>query len=388
MLSMQTFAALKSMPDLLSSLAAEDLSPANTLSLLTHLRKTIPSPLAVAALETARLRQKAADKFIHAGAMFFTAEALQQATAQVVAEHHARLLASYRQVADLGCGIGGDAIILGQGAAVLALDRDVLRLQMARENAVVYHADVTCLQADITMPLPFRHVPAAFFDPARRTDQKRIFSVKDYLPPLEIIQEWDFQALLVKISPGVRLAELAHLRAGIEFVSLNGELKEALLHCGELAFDGCCATHLPSGERLFSMGYAAPPLATQPLSYLYEPDPAVIRAGLLAEVLVHLGLTAYRLDETIAYMTGDQAIAHHWLRCWRIDEWMPFNLKKLRARLTEKGVGSITVKKRGSPILPEEFQKMLRLKKADGHAVVVLTQLRGQPIVLISYELI
>jgi len=46
----------------------------------------------------------------------------------------------------------------------------------------------------------------------------------------------------------------------------------------------------------------------------------------------------------------------------------------------------VTVKKRGSPVTPEELQKMLKLKKGDHHAVVILTRLKGHHVALISFE--
>src|ERR1051325_5313067 len=85
------------------------------------------------------------------------------------------------------------------------------------------------IRADLTDPLPFKGIHAAFFDPARRSGEKRIFSVKDYSPPLDIIRTWPFEALLIKLSPGVDLAELAAYPGSIYFVSVDGELKEALL---------------------------------------------------------------------------------------------------------------------------------------------------------------
>ena len=384
MFSLELLEALRSETALLTSLAQTDLS--DTLTHLTRLRKHHSPPFAAAALETALLRQKATDKFQHANQMFFTAEALQQATHQAVAHHHAQLLADFPVIADLGCSIGGDLIALGQQATVIGLDLDFIRLAMARHNTAVYGVDAHFIQADLTAPIPLKNIVAAFFDPARRDEARRIFSVQDYAPPLDKVLDWDFRALLVKISPGVKIDEIRHLPAGIEFVSYGGELKEALLHLGELAFTGFRATCLPAGGTLFPMGYAPPPVTDQPRRYLYEPDPAVIRSGLFSEMLAHLNLEAYRLDETIAYLTGDEPIKSAWLRCWQIDDWLPFNLKKLRARLVEKGVGKVTVKKRGSPITPEELQKMLHLKKGEHHAVVTLTRLRDQPIVLISYD--
>jgi hypothetical protein len=172
----------------------------------------------------------------------------------------------------------------------------------------------------------------------------------------------------------------------LEFISEGGDLKEALLCLGAGAFKGCRATRLPEGETLTDLALPAPSLAPAPLQYLYEPDPAVIRAGLFGEMLAHIDLTAYRLDETIAYLTGDSLPASPWVRTWRIDAWMPFHLKRLRAFLQAQGVGQVTVKKRGSPLSPEALQKALALKKGGGHAVVILTRLAGQPIVLITLD--
>ncbi len=370
------------MPELLQELAQADLSAVNTLPLLTRLRKMYSPELAAAALETAQLRQKAELKFSRASEMFFTRDALQQATHETVAHYHAQKLALFKGIADLGCGIGGDTLALGQVSHVIGMDMDAVRLVMARHNARVYQSQADFIQADVTA-CPVKNIPAAFFDPARREAGKRIFSVRDYLPPLDRIPPFD--AMLVKISPGVQLEEIAHLDAGIEFVSYEGDLKEALLHFGQLKFEGKRATRLPDSETLRPLGYDPPPLTDVPRRYLYEPDPAVIRAGVFSEMLAHLGLTAYRLDEEIAYLTGDEIVKSGWLRTWRIDDWMPFHLKKLRAALREKNIGQVTVKKRGSPITPEQLQQMLHLKGSQ-HATIILTQLRGQPIVLLSYD--
>jgi hypothetical protein len=381
--------ALDHQPDLLHHLSQQNLRPQQTLSILTQLRKHYPPDLAAAALETARLRLKGRAKFHLADQLFFTDSALQQASSESVAAYHADLLRPYRWVADLGCGIGGDALQIGQVTSVLGLDLDPVRLWMARHNAQVYGAQAEFIQTDLTQPLPFgRIVEALFFDPARRDQEKRIFSLRDYQPPLRQLREWAYRAGLVKISPGVQWEELHHLpfQAGIAFISLAGELKECLLHLGELAFDGPQAVLLPQGLRLQSQGLPAPPLSPQPLAYLYEPDSAVIRAGLFGELAALVPSPLYRLDESIAYLTSDSPIESPWLRGWPIHGWMPFQLKKLRAALTQLGVGRVTIKKRGSPMSPEELEHLLSLKKGPRHTTLFMTQLAGRPIALWSLD--
>src|SRR5262249_12351504 len=110
---------------------------ATFLACFETLRKRHPPELAKVALETAILRAKARDKFSAAERMFFTREALEQATSAVVAHHRATRFASFGCVADLCCGIGGDALALASvGVQVEAVDSDPLRVAMAEANAI------------------------------------------------------------------------------------------------------------------------------------------------------------------------------------------------------------------------------------------------------------
>ncbi len=395
--------------DLLAELKTADLSEANTLRLLTDLRKRYPADMAAAVLETARLRIKAREKFLsqHSERLFATREALEQATHYAVAlEHSSHFLiptdtfyTSFDRVFDLGCGIGGDTLSLAfdlarLGTQIIALDRDPLRLALAQANLAPDHYGrwVRLIQADLTQPLPFTRGGAAFFDPARRTGYKRVFSVSDYTPPLDIIFSWNFEALLVKLSPGVDLAELAPYGNTVGFISVNGDLKEALLCRGAFDDGKMWATVITTnGDRAESTtlsftGQPALPLR-EPHGYLYEPDPAIIRAGLFGELAEHLKLAMYRLDETIAYLTADSLVQTPLARAWIIDDWMPFNLKKLRAYLRERNVGRVTVKKRGSPLTPEELIAKLKLPGGGEERVVVLTHVLNQPAVLICRAL-
>ena len=117
----------------------------------------------------------------------------------------------------------------------------------------------------------------------------------------------------------------------------------------------------------------------------FEPDPSILRAGLVQNLAVELNATM--LDETIAYLTLDEQIATPWGRYWQIVDWMPFNLKKLRRYLVERQVRHVTVKKRGFPMSPEEVIAKLKLKKGTESRVLVMTRLRNNPIVLICTEI-
>jgi hypothetical protein len=119
---------------------------------------------------------------------------------------------------------------------------------------------------------------------------------------------------------------------------------------------------------------------TEPKSVLYEPDPAIIRSGLVAKLAQTL--SASQLDSQIAYLTSETRLTTPFARAWMIEDWFPFQLKKLRAYLRQHDIGHVTVKKRGSPLEPEFLIQQLRLH-GSLERVLVLTHLRGKPIVII-----
>jgi hypothetical protein len=126
---------------------------------------------------------------------------------------------------------------------------------------------------------------------------------------------------------------------------------------------------------------AGPPRVGRPGSWLYEPDGAVIRAGLVGEVVAAVP-GGRLLDPTIAYVAADAVVPTPFARPYQVTDVLPFSLKRLRELLRRRGVGRVTVKKRGSAVDPEMLRRELRLA-GHGHAIVVLTRVAGAPTVLL-----
>ena len=373
--------------------AAESLEPREQ-DFLRHfqaLEREYTADLARAALETAILRQEAKSKFPFAVRMYFTRPALEQASAYEVSSYRSERYRDFKALADLACSIGGDTLALAAIAPVTGIDLDPLRLAMAQANlnALGWGDRAEFLLSDLRDPLPFGLPGAAglFFDPARRAQGRRIHSVREYLPPLEVALGWleRYPALGVKISPGVKLEEVEGYGAEVEFISLNGDLKEATPWFGPLKQALRRATVLP-GPHILSSEVEPQALLRLPVkapgAYLYEPDAAVLRAGLVA--MLGARLDAAQLDPDIAYLTAEERRHTPFARVWTVEDWFPFGLKRLRSYLRARGVGRVTVKKRGSPLQPEELIRDLRLSGESGR-VVFLTHLRGRPIVVICY---
>lgn len=353
-----------------------DLEP-DYLRAVQRLTAEFPEPLARAAVDQAILRRRAASKFGSPSDLFFTREGLEQATAEPVARHRARRFQGFQRILDLGCGIGGDALALAAVSPVVATDLDARRLEILRANArrcgFGERIDVVC--ADVRRP--FLRVPpgtAAFADPDRRRNGRRTRKTDLSDPPLAALLAWlaSVEAMAVKVSPAVDLEEIRELPCEVEFISLDGELKEATLWFGAFRQGSRRATILPAGLGLEG---EPPDLPIGPLGdYLCEPDPAVMRAGLVGMVGEALG--ARLLSPGIGFLTMDDPVTTPYGRSFRIKHAAPFRLKSLQELLTRAGVGRLTIKRRGSPVEPGAIERRLNLR-GDREEILVLTRVAG-----------
>ena len=100
--------------------------------------------------------------------------------------------------------------------------------------------------------------------------------------------------------------------------------------------------------------------------FLYEPDGAVIRAGLVTAVAA--GVDGGLLDRHIAYVTADASFRTPFARSYEVLETLPHREKPLRAALHERGIGRLTIKKRGVDVVPDQLRKRLALtRRRRGH---------------------
>jgi hypothetical protein len=385
-LKILAFLASEQGQNLLEQLSHQNLSEQNTLKIITRLRQEFDMEQASALLTMAILRQKAVTKFGDAAIkMFFTDTALQQASDPLIRAYRAKKSQNLA-VLDLCCGIAADSLAFASaGASVHGIDINPLRIAIAGYNADMLGIDASFEIADARV-YQATNVDMIFFDPARRDEHgKRIFDVEGYIPPLSLIKNWQSKQIMIKLAPGVDLNQLKDYGGLVEFISVSGDLKEAVLYLGTEE-SGLKATLFHDGEIYHWQREGDTPdiNLAEPRGYLLEPDASILRANLVQDITWHF--SGWMLDETIAYFCCDVPIDSPWVRRWRIRDWMPFNLKKLRAYLREADIGKLTVKKRGSAIQPEDLIKQLKLK-GNEPATLVLTRYKGQQIVVICDEM-
>ena len=170
------------------------------------------------------------------------------------------------------------------------------------------------------------------------------------------------------------VCDLRDLDAEVEFVSLAGELKECVLWFGPPRTAPRRATVLPSGDALS----AEAPRESRPHAevgaFLYDPDPAVTRAGLVSNLAEQLD--AHPIDPQVLLLTSDRHTITPFATAFRVEHVAPFHVKLLRDYLRRHAIGRVPVVKRGSPA---DADDLLRKLKLDGphHRTLILTRTDG-----------
>ena len=370
-------------------------SERDVLAIVSDLRKHGHSPTLVAAVLTqSKLRRKAVAKFgDFASQMLFTEAGLEQATRLPVAARHAGRFraAGIRRVADLGCGIGGDALALAAlELDVLAIEADEVTAAIASFNLAPFpSARVEQRRAE---DVDLREIDGVFLDPARRTaghtQTERLTDPDDYTPSLGFAYELATgRSVGLKLGPGFD-RDLIPSTAEAQWVSADGQVVELGLWFGALARPGIHRAALVlRGDRADELTADAdsPDEETGPLGeFLYEPDGAVIRARLIGDLARRLG--GRMLSEQIAYITTDRPAETPFAAGFRVLETLPYAEKDLKKALRQRGIGTLEIKKRGVDVDPAALRRRLGLN-GDRPATLILTRVAGRHTALLAERL-
>jgi SAM-dependent methyltransferase len=389
--------------------AAGDATAVDPLRAVTALRRAHPGadPTLVAEVLTqVRLRRRGRPRLGDlVDRLLLTDNGLEQATRTAVADLRARRYAAAgaTHVADLGCGLGLDALAFARaGMRVTAVERDPVTAALAAANAEEsgYADRITLVTGDVTdaalLDRVLVGVDAAFVDPARRDPAagrdgraQRVTDPAAWSPPWTWVEQVAARVprTAAKVAPGVPHA-MTPAGGCATWTSVDGQLVEA-----ELAWPALCAPDVRRRAVMLRGADADPggvaesadaleaerPAPVGPVGrWLVEPDDAVIRAGLVADLAGTLH--GRLLDPRVAYVTTDvDRGPGAYGRRFEVHEAMPYDLAALRSSLVARGVGHVVVKKRATSLDPDVVRRDLRLLRAPGTAVVVLTRIGADP---------
>ena len=367
-------------------------SEKDVLRMVTDLRKQGHSPGLVAAVLTqAKLRKKAVGKFGEfASRMLFTEAGLEQATRLSVAARHAGRFraAGLNRIADLGCGIGGDALALAAlELEVTAVEADEVTAAIAAFNLAPFPS--ATVEHGRAEDVSLRAIDGVFLDPARRTaghtDTDRLTDPDDYTPSLGFAYELATgRSVGLKLGPGFD-RDLIPSTAEAQWVSADGQVVELGLWFGALARSGIRRAALvlrgDEANELTAEADSEDAETGELGEYLYEPDGAVIRARLIGDLARRLD--GRMLGDGIAYITADEPIPTPFAAGFRVLETLPFAEKDLKKALRARGIGTLEIKKRGVDVDPAALRTRLKLS-GDRPATLILTRVAGRHTALLA----
>lgn len=334
-------------------------------------------------LEQVELRRRASARFPDASRMFFSARLLEQATDLHVARHKARRFPLGTQVADLCCGIGGDLMALAERGPVTAVDKEPAAIVLAQANLRVFKRARNEHEFRVEDVGRFSVAPFAAWhlDPDRRASGRRTTRLHACEPGPETIERLlsEREEAAIKLAPATELPERWQQRAELEWVGRDRQCRQQIAWFGGLARSPGRrrATVLQAQEGAQAASFVGrpgirPSVADRIGPYVFEPDAAVLAAGLQGALALEHGLAA--VHPAAAYYTADDPLATPILQCFEVTDVLPFDRKRLRKLFHKRGVGRLEIKTRGLKERPEPVRRDLRLR-GSGEAVLLLVRI-------------
>ncbi|MDG2055532.1 MAG: hypothetical protein P8J86_12610 [Phycisphaerales bacterium] len=341
---------------------------------LTKLRKTWSLEQISAAMKLLDARARATSKFEDPQRLIADIEGVEQASGTAIARHKAARFTDLGQVADLCCGIGGDAIELARVTKVTGFDIDPTRVWMTEHNAhcPARELDIT----DSSAQASIKQSDAWHIDPSRRLHGKRLWNYADLIPGDETIRGLTqlLPQAAIKLGPGVDFEQIPLSKTDeVEVIGDGRRLYETTWWRGTLAHHPghYTATNVSAGISLSGIPQR-PRFRAQPGidGLLFEADPALERAGLLGCLPERECL--FEAAPGLGLLTSDTPVRSPWLRTYEVVHLMPWRTRNVRLWLNKNEYKVSTVRTRGKAVDPDAVSATLPMSGKDGLVLFVL----------------
>ncbi|MUV03881.1 class I SAM-dependent methyltransferase [Flavobacterium rakeshii] len=321
-------------------------------------------------------RQKAKDKlptwYESSNIIYPSKVSVEQTSSEITSQYKASLV-SGESLIDLTGGFGVDDYYFAKTVSKVAhceMNEQLSQI-VAHNISNMGVSNIQCYTGDSLKTLTElkQQWDWIYIDPSRRSDVKgKVFMLKDCLPNVPELLDTYFNYssnILIKTAPlldiAAGLGEL-HSVKEIYITALNNEVKELLWHL-EKGFTGIPVIHAVNlskdGEpEVFTTTVEDEPDASYslPLSYLYEPNSAIMKSGAFNDVAKQFNL--YKLHRHTQLYTSDTLIDFPG-RKFIINEIVSYGKTEMKKHATGQKM-NITV--RNFPISVEEIRKKWKIK--------------------------
>ncbi|MEO7987934.1 MAG: SAM-dependent methyltransferase [Chryseolinea sp.] len=240
--------------------------------------------------------------------------------------------------------------------------------QQFSANNIYYH-NTTAEEFLASHKYPF---DIAYIDPSRRAaGNQKVYSLNNCEPNIIQLQEVIFakaDCLLIKVSPlfdiQQGLKELKFVQQ-VFIVSVDNECKEVLFLCVK-NFTGepkIVASNILAGNRIdsfsfmFSTERSVEASFSEPLSYLYEPNASILKAGAFKTIGNEFKIS--KLHPSTHLYTSEHLIENFPGRIFKVETFVKADPKTLKDFFPE---GKANITTRNYPLSVEELKKKTGLK--------------------------
>ena len=296
-------------------------------------------------------------------------ESLRFATPEPIARYRADRLRC-KTLADISCGIGGQTVFFAQQCEfVYAVEIDPKKIEYAKQNCEMYGLEnVKFICGDALDPKVIEQIPAVdvvFSDPFRPAEEKeRQVSCLEPGIPNVISAYGDKTKNFAFEAPPQMPPERIPFNCEKEYISLDGQLNRLTLYFGWLKQYERIAVALPAGEGLVSKDMPLPqPRETEKMKlFAYEPEPSVVAAELLPELVESMKQMAgpimgafelFKVDKKRILLTSDALIKQSMIKQhYLVLKVCPFEPGEINKFLKDKNVGSVVLR---AGVKPEDY---------------------------------
>ncbi len=329
-----------------------------------------------------RLRKNALKRIKNSERYLFTTKGVEQSSSSEVAEYHASIFNNISSMADLCCGNGIDLVNIAQNKEkVYAVDLSNNALMCSRYNSGINKLDniefLNMKAEDFD-----KIVEGVFLDPDRRPEERRVIQGEDISPNFEeiikIIKK--YQNVVVKLSPvfDYQSAEVPFNHTW-EFISEDKIMKEILLCTGEFATHNVSKKVVLLPEAIFLENQETVNV-TAIKKYIYDPDPAIIRSGLVQDLAHELKLSL--INKHLSILTSEVILKSKFIRGYEVIDSFHYNKKSLQKYVKENEIGKLVIKVRGFPERPNQILQKLKLS-GKGQSLIYLIRMDKEFLCLI-----
>lgn len=358
--------------------------------------------------EQRKLQERAHKKVAHPHQWIWTAPLLEQSSDQWTAEMVADAVPEGVPCIDLCCGAGLDAVAWARGRSrdLVAIDLDPVAVMLTK-----FHAQQQGASIEVKLGAAERSEASAsdwvHVDPDRRQDGQR-HSRADHMSPtmdqLVAVREKSAGGS-IKLAPATMVPDGWRGATGSQWISFDRSVRQQRLWWGSERYPVGTKTlsrgrwirrgssdspkvqwiHLPipSGSRGPEPMRDAAQIDLFP-RYLGDCDPVVRASDSTMELAGILGVSI--LGDRNGYLMADRPVRTAWVDWFEIEEVMPWDRKRVRSWLRERGVGILEIKTRGVKEPVDALRPQLALS-GNQEATLLLTQVNRRVLAVLAQRL-